>query len=58
LPDKPQLIAMLVSAAATAVVIEVSKKNSSDIFYLACIDGMMLLQAGLVIFASLIYKDQ
>lgn len=50
-PDKIQLTAMLISAAATAVTIEYSKRNNSDIVYLACIDGMMLLQALLVIFA-------
>jgi 4-hydroxybenzoate polyprenyltransferase len=58
LPDRLQLIAMLLSAAATAIIIELSKKNNSDVFYLACIDGMMLLQAALVIFASLITKAQ
>jgi 4-hydroxybenzoate polyprenyltransferase len=51
LPDKIQLLAMLISAAATAITIEYSKRNNSDIVYLACIDGMMLLQALLVIFA-------
>ena len=50
-PDKIQLIAMVISAAATAITIEYSKRNNSDIVYLACIDGMMLLQALLVIFA-------
>ena len=54
LPDAPQLIAMLVSAAATWMVIEFSKKNKSDVFYLACVDGMMLLQALLVIFAAIV----
>ena len=52
LPERIQLAAMLLSAAATALVIEYSKKNNSDIVYLALIDGMMLLQALLVIFAS------
>ena len=52
LPDSIQLIAMLVSAAATIIAIEFSKKNNSDVIYLACIDGMMLLQALLVIFTS------
>ncbi len=52
LPDSIQLIAMLVSAAATVIAIEFSKKNNSDVIYLACIDGMMLLQALLVIFTS------
>lgn len=52
--DIPQLAAMLLSAAATVMTIEFSKKNNSDFIYLACIDGMILLQAVLVIFASLI----
>lgn len=50
-PEGLQLAAMLVSAAATVIAIEYSKRNNSDIVYLACIDGMMLLQAALVIFA-------
>lgn len=54
--DAPQLFAMLISAVATGIAIEYSKKNSSDIFYLACIDGMMFLQALLVIFAAAIVK--
>ncbi len=58
LPDAPQLIAMLISAAATWMTIVLSKKNNSDVFYLACVDGMMLLQAALVIFASAIYNSQ
>jgi 4-hydroxybenzoate polyprenyltransferase len=56
--DAMQLIAMLISALASFIVIQISKKNNSDVVYLACIDGMMLLQAGLVIFASIIYKSQ
>ena len=52
LPDTVQLIAMLISAAATVITIEYSKKNNSDIIYLAYVDGMMLLQALLVIFAD------
>ena len=54
LPDVPQLISMLVSAAATWITIEYSKKNNSDVFYLACVDGMMLMQALLVIFATIV----
>ena len=54
LPDEIQLAAMLISAAATAITIEYSKRNNSDVVYLACIDGMMLLQALLVIFASIL----
>ncbi|MEP6952358.1 MAG: UbiA family prenyltransferase [Ginsengibacter sp.] len=42
------LIAMLLSAAATFFVIELTKKTNSDFVYLAGIDGMMLLQAMLV----------
>ena len=55
--DTAQLACMLISAAATAFTIEFSKKNSSDIIYLALVDGMMLLQALLVIFASQILKS-
>jgi 4-hydroxybenzoate polyprenyltransferase len=43
-----QLNAMILSAAATFLMIGYSKKNNSDFVYLACIDGMMLLQALLV----------
>ncbi len=50
--DSIQLMAMLISAAATAIIIEYSKKSNSDIVYLFYIDGMMLLQALLVIFTS------
>jgi 4-hydroxybenzoate polyprenyltransferase len=55
LPDKIQLVAMLISAAATVITIEYSKKNSSDIVYLAYIDGMMLFQALLVITGSVYF---
>jgi 4-hydroxybenzoate polyprenyltransferase len=58
IPDGVQLATMLVSAAATFITIEWSRKNNSDVFYLAFIDGMMLLQAVLVIFASLIVNAQ
>ncbi|MEP6617390.1 MAG: UbiA family prenyltransferase [Ginsengibacter sp.] len=46
------LNAMILSALATLVMIEYTKKNKADFVYLACIDGMMLLQALLVIFGS------
>lgn len=52
IPDTSQLIAMFISGAATFIIIKYSQKNNSDVAYLACIDGMMLLQALLVIFAS------
>ena len=58
LPDTSQLITMLISALATGITIEYSKKNNSDIVYLALIDGMMLLQALLVIFAAIIKNGQ
>lgn len=45
--------AMIISALATFIMIEYSKKNNSDFVFLACIDGMMLLQAGLVIIGSI-----
>lgn len=57
LPDWVELSAMMLSAAATIATIEFSKKNNSDVVYLACIDGMMLIQAVLVIFASLIQAE-
>lgn len=56
LPDTNQFITMLLSALTTAIAIEYSKKNNSDVVYLALIDGMMLLQALLVIFAALVIK--
>ena len=51
--DIGQLNAMVISMAATFLTIEYTKKNKSDIAYLACIDGMMLLQAVLVIIGSI-----
>jgi 4-hydroxybenzoate polyprenyltransferase len=54
LPDTGQLITMLLSTTAAIITIEYSKKNNSDVVYLALIDGMMLLQALLVIFATVI----
>ena len=47
-----QFNAMLISAFATFFVVKISRKQHSDFFYLACIDGMMLLQAMLVIIDS------
>jgi 4-hydroxybenzoate polyprenyltransferase len=44
---------MLVSALATYFTIEFAKVRSSDLFYLACVDGMMLLQALLVFIGSI-----
>lgn len=48
LPHTGFLIAMLLSASATLLILEVSKKTNSDYIYLAGIDGMMLLQALLI----------
>lgn len=42
------LLPMIISAAATLVTIESTKKSNSDFIYLAGIDGMMLMQAVLV----------
>lgn len=56
-PEILVLIAMLISAAATVFTINFSKKNNSDFTYLACVDGMMLLQALLVIFAATIQPN-
>jgi 4-hydroxybenzoate polyprenyltransferase len=47
-PQTGFLIAMLISAAATFLTIELTKKTNSDFLFLAGIDGMMLLQAVLV----------
>jgi 4-hydroxybenzoate polyprenyltransferase len=53
IPDIVQLNAMLLSAGATFIMIEYTKRNTSDIAYLASIDGMMLLQAALVMIGSI-----
>jgi 4-hydroxybenzoate polyprenyltransferase len=53
IPQLHFLIPMLISAAATFVTIEITKKSNSDFVYLAGIDGMMLLQAILVYLFSL-----
>ena len=52
-PQMRFLIPMIISAAATFVTIEITKKSNSDFVYLAGIDGMMLLQAVLVYLFSL-----
>ena len=46
-------IVMMLSAAITFVVVEHTKKHNSDYIYLAFVDGMMLLQALMVIFSSI-----
>lgn len=46
-----QLTVMIISAGITFFVVDFTKKNHSDLVYLACVDGMMFLQAVLVIFA-------
>ena len=48
-----QLSAMIISAVATFLMIQYSKKNNTDFVYLAGIDGMMLLQALLVIIGTI-----
>lgn len=52
-PQAGFLIAMILSAIITWVIIEITKKNNSDFIYLAGIDGMMLVQAALVYLFSL-----
>jgi len=52
-PQMRFLIPMILSAAATLVTIEITKKSNSDFVYLAGIDGMMLLQAMFVYLFSL-----
>lgn len=49
-----QFLAMMISGLITVGIIEYSKKYNDDLVYLVCIDGMMLLQALLVIFAFLL----
>jgi 4-hydroxybenzoate polyprenyltransferase len=53
LPQSAYLIAMLISALATLMTIELTKKSNSDYVYLAGIDGMMLVQSGLIYLFSL-----
>lgn len=53
LPQFGYLIAMLISAAATWITIELTKRSNSDYMYLAGIDGMMLVQALLIYLFSL-----
>ena len=53
LPQLPFLLAMVISAAVTFLIIERTKKTNSDFIYLAGIDGMMLLQAFLVYLFSI-----
>ena len=52
-PEAGIFIAMILSTVATFITVELSKKINSDFFYLAGIDGMMLLQAALVYLLSL-----
>jgi 4-hydroxybenzoate polyprenyltransferase len=52
-PQTGFFIALLISAAITFAIIEMTKKTNSDFIYLAGIDGMMLVQAVLVYFISL-----
>jgi 4-hydroxybenzoate polyprenyltransferase len=47
-PQMIFLLAMLVSAAVTWIIMETTKKTNSDFIFLAGVDGMMLLQALLV----------
>ncbi|MDQ6761933.1 MAG: UbiA family prenyltransferase [Bacteroidota bacterium] len=51
--DTGLFIAMCISAAATLLTVEFTKKTNSDFVYLAGIDGMMLLQALLVYLLAL-----
>ncbi len=51
-PDIKLLTAMLISAAVTFCMINYTQKKRSDLAYIICLDGMMLLQAILVIIGS------
>lgn len=44
-----QFNAMIVSALATYFVVEYARTRNSDLVYLFCVDGMMLLQAILIL---------
>ncbi|HVB04586.1 MAG TPA: UbiA family prenyltransferase [Chitinophagaceae bacterium] len=48
-----QFNAMIISATATYFIIEYSRRNHSDMVYLAGIDGMLFLQAMLVLISGL-----
>jgi 4-hydroxybenzoate polyprenyltransferase len=52
-PEPGQFWVMLISALATLLTVQYSRKNNSDFVYLACVDGMMLLQAVMVILTSI-----
>lgn len=45
--------AMLLSGVSTLIIIKYSKKNAFDMAFLVCVDGMMLLQALLVVIGSI-----
>lgn len=52
-PQTGFLLAMIISATITWIIIEFTKKNKSDFIFLAGIDGMMIVQALLVCLFSL-----
>jgi 4-hydroxybenzoate polyprenyltransferase len=47
------LNAYIICGAATFFIIKLTKTNNSAIFYLSCVDGLMLLQATLIIIGSI-----
>ncbi|GAC1385457.1 MAG: hypothetical protein NVSMB45_14290 [Ginsengibacter sp.] len=47
-PDAGQLAAMIISAAITGLLISKKGEKHDDMYYLAGIDGMMILQAFIV----------
>lgn len=49
----PILIALMLSAIVTKVVIRMTTRYTSELYYLGVIDGMMVMQALLVVVASL-----
>lgn len=53
IPEAIPLTIMLFSAIATLFTIEYSRNHNSDYVYLACVDGMMMLQAAMVILSSI-----
>ncbi|MEO7801637.1 MAG: UbiA family prenyltransferase [Ginsengibacter sp.] len=47
------LNAYIICGAATFLTIKFTKTNNNPVFYLACVDGLMLLQASLIIIGSI-----
>jgi 4-hydroxybenzoate polyprenyltransferase len=48
-----EFTAMSISAVTTFFIIKYTRKHGSDLAYIVCLDGMMLLQAMLIMIASI-----